>query len=104
MTADAIRFTVGADHHRERIPADEALDATLHRAVARAGDMLGGRDRVDVRGVRDKRQPDARHSRACPQRLEETHGTPFVSLVQDVVERLQPLARFDRLERRDLRR
>ena len=105
VTADAVRLAVGADDHRERVPAHEALDAALHRAVARASDLLRGRDRVDVRRVRRKRQPHARHpgARALSASSRRTVRA-LVALVQDVVERLQPLARFDRLERRDLRR
>ena len=46
-----VRGGVGLDHHRHRVPADDALDAALDVAVARKWRLLLRRNRVDVRRV-----------------------------------------------------
>ena len=50
---------VGAHDHRQRVPADEALDAALDVVAARHQRLLVGGDRVDVGRVGGERQLDA---------------------------------------------
>ena len=52
MSADAGLVLVRAQHHRDRVPADEALDAALDLLAAGKRHFLLGRQRVDVRRVR----------------------------------------------------
>ena len=59
VAADALLGLVGADDHRGRVPADEALDAALEVGAAGHERLLVGGDRVDVRRVGGERQLDA---------------------------------------------
>jgi hypothetical protein len=99
VPADAVRLTIGADDHCQRVPAHQTLDAPLDVAIPRIRDLLVRRNRVDVRGGRLVRQAQTRQPRAAAQRLEQTNRAGLVALTNDVVERLQPLAGFDGLER-----
>ena len=40
VTADAVALAIGANHHRHRVPADEALDAALNFLASRKGRLL----------------------------------------------------------------
>src|SRR5579863_3001796 len=51
MSADAGVVFILPDHHRHRIPAQEALDAALHSAIAGIGYFVFGTERIDVRSV-----------------------------------------------------
>ena len=51
VAADSGVVLVLPDHHGHRIPANQALDAALHRAVAGIGDFLFGANRIDIRSV-----------------------------------------------------
>ena len=70
MSADAGLVLVCAQHHRDRVPADEALDAALDLLAAGKRHFLIGRQRVDVRRVRGERKPDAATARV----LAELHA------------------------------
>ncbi len=59
VSADAGEVAIGADDHRHRVPADEALDAALQLALAGVARLLVVRDRVDVRRGGRERQLDA---------------------------------------------
>ena len=54
---------VGADDHRHRVPADEALDPPLDLLAARERRLIFGADRVDVGGDGGERQADAGRAR-----------------------------------------
>ena len=46
VTADAVLGLVGLDDHRQRVPADEALDAALDLAAAGERRLFGWRECV----------------------------------------------------------
>ena len=98
MSADAGLFLVCAQHHRDRVPADEALDAALDLLAAGERHFLIGRQRVDIRRVRGERKPDAATARVLAE-LQRATARPRRAIgLKDVVERIQPLGGFNRLE------
>ena len=98
VTADPVRRAVGADHHRHRVPSHQALDAALDLLAARDGTLVFHADGVDVGRDRRERQAGTRHAGMVPKPLEQAlHAVP-VTLLDDVVERLEPLALFESLE------
>ena len=49
VTADSLLKLVGSDHHGQRIPAHQALDATLHFLTAGKRGLLPDGNRILVR-------------------------------------------------------
>ena len=99
VAADAVRLAIGAHDHRQRVPADQALDAALDLAVARIRHLLVGGDRVDVgRGRRERHADAGLRGRGRAARRAAASTRPLSPCSQDVVERLEPLAGFDGLE------
>ena len=96
-------LAVGAHDHRERVPADDRGEPLLDLEIARELRLVLERDRVLVRGVEDRRQLDALRPRAVEQALEQERRAVGPLGLDERVERLEPLARLDRIEvgRRD---
>ncbi len=71
MSALAFVLIVSANDHCHRIPANDALDPSLHLSVARIRRLLGGWDGVYIRCIGVK--GDLNTGAACPvlQRLDE---------------------------------
>ena len=91
MTADALEARVGAQHHRQRVPADHAPDPKLHRLVAGEARLLLGRDGVDVAGLDQRWQADVQLSGALQQLVHEEAGAIRPYLLHHPVERVEPL-------------
>jgi hypothetical protein len=51
VTTDTVLGLVGLHHHRQRVPADEALDAALDLTAAWERRLILWGNGVDVRGV-----------------------------------------------------
>ena len=99
VAADAVGRAVGAHDHRHRVPADEALDAALDLVAAGERRLLLGTDRVDVGRDGGERQADARPCGAWCRSVASSRCTrSAIPLLDDVVERLEPLPLFDGLE------
>ena len=94
VAADPVRVAIGADHHRHRVPADEALDPPLDLLAAGERGLLVGRDGVDVGRDRRERQRHSAHPRMMADGGEEPLDAAAVSLLDDVVEGFAPLALF----------
>ena len=91
---DAGAELVGADDHRHRVPADDALDAAFDLAVAGVLGLEFGGDGVDIRSRRagGERHADAEGPFA---ELFEQKLRPLPPLgLTDIIERLQPFRRF----------
>ena len=95
VSADAVRQPIGANDHRHRVPADEALDAALDLLAAGERRLVFRPDRIDVGGDGRERQRDAGHAGVMAQAGEQALDAAAVPLLDDVVERLAPLALFD---------
>ena len=104
VAADAGVVAVGADDHRHRVPADDALDPALDLAIAGIGRLLVGGNRVDVGRGGGERQLDARPMGRLVEHGEQILDPLRPFGLQHVVERFEPLLRFGRiniLRRRD---
>ena len=98
VAADAVLDPVGADDHRHRVPADQALDAALDLAAAGIGHFFADVDGVDVGGVGGERQLDAVLLGVHAELTKQSSDAGRASMLEDVVERLEPLAGFERFE------
>ena len=98
VAADAVLGLVGLHHHGERVPADEALDAPLDLAAAGERRLVVGGNRVDVGCVGGERQLDAVAARVVAQLAQQLADPDRAARLDHVVERLEPLARFEGLD------
>ena len=80
VTADPRVAVVRAQDHRDRVPADDASDAQLHRLVAREGGLLFRADRIDVARLGQRRQAQVELARALERAVEDElrAGASFV--------------------------
>ena len=95
VAAEAREPVVGPQDHRHRVPADEPPDAPLQRLVAREPRLLLGADRVDVAGLREGRDADVALAGPLQQLVHQEPGAVLALLVQDLVQRVEPLAGLD---------
>ena len=103
VPADAVTELVGADDHRERVPADEALDAAFDGLVAGKRRLLRGRDRVDVGRARGERQAEAGLASMKFELAEQIRrASNAATLLQDVLERVLPFPGLERFDGRVL--
>ena len=103
VAADPVAQLVGAHDHRERVPADEALDPPFELLVPGKRGLLADGDRVRVRRVRGERDPRARAARVRVELPEQLCRAGNAAGLQDVIERFEPLTAFDGVGRRILR-
>jgi len=59
MAANAVIYSIGANHHGEGVPTDQAFDPALDLLVAGKDSLFLHGDGVDVRSVRRERGPGA---------------------------------------------
>jgi hypothetical protein len=86
---------VGAVDHHGRVPADVAPDAPFELLVAGEARLALRRDRVDVVGRRQRRDPDVALPGALEDLQEQEPAAAAAVLVDHRVERLEPLAGLD---------
>ena len=94
VAADAGILLVLAMHHGHRVPADQALDAALQKAIAGIGNFFFDRNGVDVRRVQLHRNLDARLTGAIHQRSEQIAAAIGAFLVDDLIEGFEPFGNF----------
>ena len=98
VAADAGLVLVCAQHHRDRVPPNQALDAPFDFLAAGKRHFLVGRQRVDVRRVGAERQPDAATAGVLAELLQQLARARGPVALQHVIERIEPLSGFNRLE------
>ena len=98
VAADARVVLVLADHHGHGVPADQALDAALHGAVARVRNLILGTDRVHIGGVELDRQFRAADARALGQLVQQVGGTVRTGFVDDLIQGFHPFRCLLRIE------
>src|SRR5678816_4761337 len=98
MTANPILGLVRLDDHRQRIPADEALDAAFNLAAAWERWFFCRGDGVDVGGVCGEWLPDAFALRMVGELTQQTTDPRGSAGLKHVIERLEPFAGFERFE------
>ena len=91
MAADAGIFLVLPMHHGHGVPADQALDAALHRAVAGVGHLFADRNRVDVGGIELDRDVHAGFTGAAGKGVQQAGTLARAFLVNDFVKSFNPL-------------
>jgi hypothetical protein len=91
MAPDAGIVLILPDHHGHRIPANQALDAALHRPVAGIGGFIFGADRINVRCVELNGHLGAVGARAFVELLQQKSGAIRTGLIDHLVQRLNPL-------------
>ncbi len=91
VPADAREAHVRAQDHRNGVPADQPADAALQLLVAREPGLLLRADRVDVAGLREGRHADLELPGPLEQLEHEEPRAVLARLVQDLVQRLEPL-------------
>ena len=98
MTAELRGELVGAHDHRHRVPADDRAQPALDQRVARQRLIERRRDRVDVgRGQRRDRAA-ARVLGALDYAGEQVAGAVESVVLDDCVDRVEPLARLDSVD------
>ena len=102
VSTDPVEAGIGAQHHRQRVPADHAADALLHRLVAGEIGLLLGRDGVDVAGLGQGWQPDLQLAGALQELVDDEAGALRASLRHDPVQRVEPLLGLGRVDVRQL--
>ena len=100
VAADALFGLVRAHDHRRRVPADEALDAPLDIGAAGHQRLLVGGNRVDVGRVRRERELDAVLPGVNRQLAQQPRHFGGTAALQDIIKRVEPLARFDGIQLR----
>ena len=90
--------TVGAHHHRQRVPAHQRGEPLLHREVAREGRLRFECDRVDVRRDQRRLPVQAAPARVREQGVEQEAGTFGTVRPGQRVERLAPLGGLGRID------
>ena len=98
VAAELGRGLVGAHHHRHGVPADDRPKPALERRIARQLRLTLERDRVDVRRVEGRDRPGAGALSALHDARKDVTRTTRPVVLEDRVDRLQPLARLERIE------
>ena len=98
VSADPREPAVGAEDHRHRVPADDPADPQLDRLVAGEERLLLRADRVDVAGLGQWRQADVELPRALEQLVDEEPRAALALLLDELVERGEPLGGFVRID------
>ncbi len=91
VPADPREADVRTQDHGHGIPADEPADAALQLLVAREPGLLLGADRVDVARLGERRHADLELTGPLEQLEHEEPCAVLAGLVQDLVQRLEPL-------------
>ncbi len=94
VAANAAVVLVGAHHHRHRIPADEALDATLNRTVAGIRQLQFRRNRVHVGRGEPVNAGSAEAHRTVTEFPQQVGCPVRACFVHNLIQGLNPLGGF----------
>src|SRR5947208_652300 len=94
MATDASEAVVRPEDHRDRVPADDPANPQLDLLVPREERLLLGADGVDVPRLRQRRQPDMELPRALQELVHQEPGPALALLLDELVERVEPLLRL----------
>ena len=98
VPTDAGEPVVGAQDHRDGVPADDPADALLERLVTREVRFLLRADRVDVPGLGQRREPDLQLSGALEQLVDEEASARLAFLLHHLVQRRHPVVGLGRVD------
>ncbi len=94
VTADVVLHSIRAHHHRQGIPANQALDPSLEFLIAGKHRLLVDRYRVCVRGVGRKRSRHSGCLSAGAEPLQDVARDFGAAVLKHRIERLDPLLDF----------
>ena len=90
-----VRVLVRLQHHRHRVPADDALDAAFDLAVAGEGGLIVGRDRIHVRrGDADGHAAEAGLRHLTDEGIEQELRAFGAAVAEHGLHRFEPFRRF----------
>jgi hypothetical protein len=98
VAPDALEAGVRAKDHRQGVPADHPPHAKLHRLVAGESRLLLRADRVDVARLGQAREADLQLPRALEEPIQDEPSSLLAGRLDDILERVDPLARLDRID------
>ena len=94
VAADTVVHPVGANHHRQSIPANQALDPAFDFLVARKNRLFVGRNGVDVRSIRREGMPNPQRFRASTKPVEQKARRFPAFLFHNGIEGFDPFLHF----------
>ncbi len=97
VAADGAVFLVSLDDHGHGVPADEALEAAFHLAVAGEERLLGGGDGVDIRRVGGKGDVDAADIGLVFELRHEEPRPVLAATLNNAFKSIEPFARLGRV-------
>jgi hypothetical protein len=83
--------TIGANHHRQCIPTNEALDATFELLITREKRFEAMRNGIGVGSISGERQVNALYGSVSAEAFENFCGDFGAARLQKGIERLDPL-------------
>jgi hypothetical protein len=94
VAAELGRDLVGADDHRDRVPAHDRAKSAFQRRISGQLGLALGRDRVDVGGVEARDRPGAGVLRPLEQEGQQLTRPVGAVVFDDRVKCLKPLGRL----------
>ena len=98
VSANPVRQAVRAHHHGHRVPADQALDPAFDLLAPGQRRLVLRAQGVDVGGDRRERQSETRRAGMLSQGVQQAVDASPVSLLNHVIQRVEPFPCFDRLD------
>ena len=90
VSADAVLHAVGANNHRQRVPANQALDSAFHFLIAGKVGLVSGGNRVYIGGVGGEGEIHAGGNGAVTNPFDDSAGERRTAAFEDGIERLKP--------------
>ncbi len=87
VAADAVVHAVGANHHGQRVPANQALDAALDFLIAGEHGLLFQGNGIDVGSIRGEGVSRCRGIRAWPRSRSSRSARRFLAFLASLLRR-----------------
>src|SRR5579863_7090348 len=97
VAPNAVVDAVGAHHHGQGVPPDQALDAALDFLIAREDGLLFKGNGVEVRSVRSEGKSDAERLSVAAKPVQQSDGGILSFFAYYLVEGFNPLLYFLRV-------
>ena len=94
VAANAVVDAVGANHHGQRVPPNQALDAALDFLIAREDGLFFKGNRIQVRSVRGEGKRDAEGLSVAAKPVQQSDRGFLAFFAYDLVEGFYPLLYF----------
>src|SRR5690606_12995196 len=91
MTTQSVVVVIGANHHRQRIPADQRTDFPLHEDIAGQRLLVGWVDRIDERSDDRCRHAGASVCGLFEQGSQQESSATAALKLEYAIQRIEPL-------------